>query len=197
MKDKILSITFIVLLNIVLILNIIIPDNEISITERRKLEQFPSISINNILNKKFMKELDSYVLDQFILRDYFRTIKAKINYNVLKKLDNNRIYIHNSHIFKSEYPTNKKSINNFLKKINYIETYLTEDNKTYYSIIPDKNYYLNSNKYLNIEDKIYLNEISSNTIPKAMSTILFIISLYSDVVFNFIKYILRYNILLH
>ena len=151
MKDKILSICFVLFLWLMFIFNVLMPDNEISKTERRKLEQFPETTKNNILNKSFMEDFDLYVLDQFLLRDYFRQIKANFNYNILKKLDNNRIYSYNGHILKSEYPTNLKSIEGFINKINSIGNYLTPNNKTYYSIIPDKNYYVDNNKYLNID----------------------------------------------
>ena len=83
MKDKILSIFFVSFLCLILILNILIPDTKTSKTERRKLEQLPKITKTNILNKSFMEDFDAYVLDQFILRDYFRKIfpifKTKLN----------------------------------------------------------------------------------------------------------------------
>ena len=47
------------------------------------------ILVNNILDKSFMEDFDSYVLDQFVLRDYFREIKAHINYDIFRKIDNN------------------------------------------------------------------------------------------------------------
>ena len=161
MKDKILSISFVLFLFLMFIFNILMSDSEISKTERRKLEQFPEITKNNILNKSFMEDFDSYVLDQFVLRDYFRQIKANFNYKVFRKIDNNRIYLYNNHIFKSEYPTNLKSIESFINKINSIEKYLTPNNKTYYSIIPDKNYYVDNNKYLNIDYELVYKKIKN------------------------------------
>lgn len=151
MKDKIISILFVVFISLIFILNILLPDIEISKSERRKLKKLPKMSINNVIDRTYMENFDSYVLDQFILRENFRRIKAKVNYNIFNKLDNNKIYVSNNHIFKSEYPTNKTSIDNFINKINSIDKYLTPNNKTYYSIIPDKNYYLTKNKYLNID----------------------------------------------
>jgi len=156
MKEKILSILFVGFLSMFFILNVIIPDVKISRSERRKLQQIPKFSFSEFINGDFTEEFDLYTVDQFIFRDYFRSIKANVNYNIFKKLDNNGIYLVDNIIFKKEYPTNIKSINNFIKKINSVEKYLTENNKVYYSIIPDKNYYLNSNNYLNIDyDLLY------------------------------------------
>lgn len=156
MKDKIISILFVAFLFIFLILNLLINDKLISYSERRKLETFPKISIEDIMDTSFQNDFDKYALDQFIFRDNFRSLKANINYNVFNKLDNNGIYVVDDYIFKSEYPTNIKSINNFIDKINEVNNYLTEDNRAYHAIIPDKNYYLDSKYYLNIDyDLLY------------------------------------------
>ena len=159
MKNKILSILFVSYLSLMLIFNILTPDNKISRSERRKLQTLTSPTISNILNKKFMEDLDSYVSDQFILREIFRKTKAAVNYNIFQKIDNNKIFLYKDHIFKSDYPTNKKSIKNFINKVNSISSNLSENNKVYYSIIPDKNYYLDSNKYLNIDYDYLYNQI--------------------------------------
>lgn len=167
MKNKILSIFFILFLCLFFSLNIFIKDETISKTERRNLKEFPKMTISNILNGKFMEDFDEYTTDQFILRDTFRNIKANVNYNIFNKLDNNKIFVVDDHIFKSEYPTNIKSINNFIDRIKHIKNYLSENNKVYFSIIPDKNYYLKSDKYLNIDyDYLYkrISEIDSNYI---------------------------------
>ena len=167
MKEKILSILFVLFLSSFLVVNIFVKDIDISISERRKLTQFPEITLKSIFDKSFMEDFDSYTVDQFVLRDKFRNIKSKINYNLFQKLDNNGLYIVDDFIFKSEYPTNLKSIENFVYKINSIAKYLNRENKVYYAIIPDKNYYINDNRFLNIDyDLLYskLNDINYNYI---------------------------------
>ena len=151
MKEKILSISFVLFLTVFFALNVFTQDIDISSSERRKLEKFPKISMQNIMDGSFMEDFDLYTVDQFAFRDAFRTIKAKINYNIFQKLDNNGIYVIDDYIFKSEYPTNIKSIDSFIDKINLIGENLTKDNKVYYAIIPDKNYYISNSKYLNID----------------------------------------------
>ena len=131
MKNKILSIFFVLFIVLFFFLNIFIKDKQISKTERRNLKEFPKITISNIIKGKFMEDFDEYTTDHFILRDTFRNIKARVNYNIFNKLDNNKIYVVDNHIFKSEYPTNKKSIDNFIDRINHIKNYLSENNKVY------------------------------------------------------------------
>ena len=156
MKNKITVLIFIIYITTFSILGIILKDKEISNTERRKLSSFPEYT----LNSEYVNKLDKYLLDQFPLRDNFRSIKAKFNYEILNKLDNNNIYLKDNYIFKSEYPTNKDSISNFIKKINKFTSSLTENNNTYLMIIPDKNYYLESNNFLHIDYDYIYKEIS-------------------------------------
>ena len=85
---------------------------------------------------------------------------------LFRKIDNNGIYVISDNIFKTEYPTNINSINNFINKINAIKTYLNKNNKVYLAIIPDKNYYVNSDKYLNIDYDYLYNKINEIDIEK-------------------------------
>ena len=54
------------------------------------------------------------------------------------------------------YPTNKKSIENYNKYLDKMNSLFTENNNVYLMIIPDKNYYLNDKNFLNIDyDYLY------------------------------------------
>lgn len=162
MKEKIISLSFSIFLFCFMLLNIFNKDKSISISERRKLEQFPKFSIDNVMDKSFMEKVDKYTLDQFVLRDTFRNIKSIVNYNLLLKLDNNGIYMKDDYIYKTEFPTNLKSIDNFIDKINNIIDKLSINNKVYYSIIPDKNYYLGNSLFLNIDYEYLYNTVKKN-----------------------------------
>ena len=59
------------------------PAKEMSDSERRPLAQFPGVSLESVTDGKFMKNFESYSLDQFPLRDGFRTIKSLFHYRVL------------------------------------------------------------------------------------------------------------------
>ena len=67
------------------------PVKEISESERRPLDQMPEISVETILNGKFMGKFESFTLDQFPLRDTFRQIKSLFHYYVLNQADKNDI----------------------------------------------------------------------------------------------------------
>ena len=152
MKNKILVIIFIGYISFFSLLGVLIPDKEISKNERRKYAIFPEFEFDS----EWISDVDKYFLDHFLFRDEFRSLKANYNYNILGTLDNNSIYLKDNYIFKSNYPTNMESIDNFNKKIGELNGFLSSENNVYMMIIPDKNYYLESDDFLHINyDFIY------------------------------------------
>ena len=142
LKDIIVVIIIPSFLIIMMFINIIKKDCEVSITERRKLEQFPGLALSNIVDGTFMKKFDKYSTDQFYNRDGFRLLKANIDLNIYKNYHN--LYIYNDYIIEQIYPLNDSSVRSLARKINNIkDTYLDSSNKIYISIIPDKNYFVN------------------------------------------------------
>lgn len=156
MKNKIITFMFIIYLLVFLVLHIVFEDNVISFTERRELTSFPKFS----LSSEYVTKIDKYLLDQFPYRNGFRSIKAEFNYNIMNRLENNGIYLKNDGIYKSNYPTNVSSINNFVSKINSVKELLSKDNNVYIMVVPDKNYYLDDDNFLHIDYDYIYNEIN-------------------------------------
>ena len=120
------------------------PKTEISEAERRPLAQLPELSLETLLNGKFMSEFEDYSLDQFPLRDTFRQVKSLFHYYVLGQKDNNDIYIADGFAVKQEYPYNPESVDHALNRFNYLyEKYLADSGSDIFmTIVPDKGYYL-------------------------------------------------------
>lgn len=145
-KNIVVTISFLFIIIIVFIINIIKKDTTISISERRKLQQFPKFSISSLLNGNFFKEFENYTMDQFDKREELRKLKINIEVGVLKKQDYNNIYKYDNKLIEQIYPLNEKSVNRLISKIDELyKMYLTKDNNIYYTIIPDKNYFVNEN----------------------------------------------------
>ena len=107
-----------------------------------------------------MDKFESYTLDQFIGRDSFRKVKALTEFNIFRKKDNNNIFIKDDYIFKLEYPLNEKKVNAFITKINNVYNNYLKDMNVYFSIIPDKNYFLPDN-YLKLDYEKMFNMVSN------------------------------------
>lgn len=120
----------------------LLPAREMSDAERRPLAQMPEISAQSILSGKFMEKFEDFTLDQFPLRDRFRTVKSLFHYYVLGQKDNNGIYLENGFAVKQEYPLKESSIHHAVDRFTKLyDKYLTESPVSM-TIVPDKGYYL-------------------------------------------------------
>ena len=118
------------------------PAKETSEAERRPLAQMPELTADSLLDGSFMTDFESYSLDQFPLRDGFRTLKSLFHFHGLNQSDNNGIYLAGGHAVKQEYPLNWDSITHAADRFNYLyEKYLT-DSAVFMAVIPDKGTYL-------------------------------------------------------
>jgi len=118
------------------------PAKDISEAERRPLAQFPELTGESLLDGSFMADFESYSLDQFPLRDTFRTIKSLFHFNALNQSDNNGIYITDGFAVKQEYPLHPDSLYHAAERFNHLyDKYLTDSN-VYAAFIPDKGQYL-------------------------------------------------------
>ena len=140
----------------------IMPSKEYSASERRPLKQMPELSIESILTGRFMSNFEDYTLDQFPLRDKFRTLKAITSL----KSDNNDIYVIGNVINKTDYPLNENKLAYASGRfLNVYNSYLKDSgNNIYLSIIPDKNFfYAEDNGYLAIDYDKLVNTIKNNS----------------------------------
>ena len=157
MKNKILAILFIIIIFGFGILSIILKNNEISSFERRELASFPK------LDENFTNNLEDYLLDQFPFRNKLINLKSIINRKVLNNLENNDVYVVGDNIFEKNYPLNEDKTLKFAEKLNSIIENKEDKTNIYYSIIPDKGYFLNEEKYLKLDyEKMY--EIVKNNV---------------------------------
>ena len=120
------------------------PSKDISKAERRPLEQMPEITVNSLVNGTFMGKFEDYTLDQFPLRDTFRTLKSLFSYHIMQRQDNNGIYMEDGYAAKLEYPLKDVSVSYALKKFNGIyDAYLKDTGcNVFMTVIPDKGYFL-------------------------------------------------------
>lgn len=126
------------------------PRQEVSRWERRKLEQFPAVTAQALLDGRLMTKFESFTQDQFPLRESFRRLKAQFSYGLLRQLDNNGIYLTQGSAAKLEYPLNEQSLARAVEKFQEIyDRYLQGGaGKVVFSVAPDKGYYLaRSNGY--------------------------------------------------
>jgi len=123
---------------------IVKPEGTESVSERRPLATFPTLNTETVMNGKFMTGFEKYTLDQFPMRDQFRTLKALTTFYAFHQKDNNDIYIVDGYASKLEYPMKEDSIKHAAERFGYVyDRYMAgKDMKVYLSVIPDKNYFM-------------------------------------------------------
>lgn len=114
-------------------------------SERRPLAQFPeNITWNGVVDGDTIEKFEDYAVDQFPLREFFRTLKAKFALNVLGLKENNGLAVQDGFIAKIEEELNPDLLNYSIGRLEYIyNKYLAENGgNKYVMLVPDKNYYL-------------------------------------------------------
>lgn len=118
---------------------------ETSESERRPLTQFPEkITWEGIVDKTVIDEFEAYTVDQFPFREFFRSLKAKFQLDVLGLSENNNLAVKDGYIAKIEQEFNAALVEYSVGRLQYVyETFLKENGgNTFVAIVPDKNYYL-------------------------------------------------------
>ena len=118
------------------------PDR-LSKSERRQLAEKPELSWATVADGSFFREYETYLLDQFPLRDSFRTVKSFNLFCLLRQTDNHGIFIENGSAAQISSLTDK-SVDVYLKRLNKMnDTYFSRDDvNVYHTVIPDKAYFL-------------------------------------------------------
>ena len=122
------------------------PDDAFSQSERRKLTQKPSCTVESIYSGRYMSDFETYAPDQFPLREQFRTLKSLTSLYLLRQRDTNGVYLAEGYVSRLEYPMQEDSIAHAAQRFKYLyDTYLSGTNcRLYLSVIPDKNAFLAS-----------------------------------------------------
>lgn len=118
--------------------------SDFSESERRVLAKFPELNAETVLSGSFMSDFENYALDQFPMRDVFRGVKSASVLGIFRQLETNELYIQNGYIAKSEKEISDKMLTHAADKFQYIYDNFLEDTDVniYFSIVPDKHYFL-------------------------------------------------------
>jgi hypothetical protein len=141
-KNIITTITFACLILVMSVLCIFNPAEAYSQSERRDLASFPELNASSVATGEFMKGFETYTTDRFPYRDNFRGIKTFFATKVFQKADNNGLYVKDGHISKIEDQANEEMMDYAADRFNFLAENYLKDSNIYFSIVPDKNYFL-------------------------------------------------------
>lgn len=141
-RDIVVTVVFLMFIFAFFGMGVFKSPDKISVSERRELALMPEITKDTIRTTEFMSDFEEYVLDQFPFRENFRRLKAKVLFDIFKQKDNHDIYIAEGQASAYKDSISEELILDAAKKFNRLEKQFLSDMNVYYSIIPDKNYYI-------------------------------------------------------
>ncbi len=119
-------------------------DADFSDSERRVLAKLPAFSQKTVLSGSFMTDFETYAMDQFPLRDKFRTLQSAAKLGVFAQSDMGGLYMQDGYLAEMQYPLAQPMLDHAAERFRWIyDTYLAESGSpVYFSIVPDKHYFL-------------------------------------------------------
>lgn len=142
--------------------HVLLPDGEISVSERRELAQTPELSAKALFSREFSDELETYLVDQFPLRESFRRLNAGFRFSILRQLDSNGYWTRDGVIYKSERKTDETQIEYASKLYNSVISTLPSDCNVYFTVIPDKSYFAQDTSYPHLDYARLINIMRDN-----------------------------------
>lgn len=120
----------------------LVSDAQYSDSERRALEQLPEFSADGVKDGTYQSALETYLQDQFPLRDTFRGIKTLLNVHLWQMRDTNGYYFADGHWSQLSDKTDLSQVNYAVGRFEYVLGQHPEIGSAYYAVVPDKNYFL-------------------------------------------------------
>ncbi len=124
------------------LMSVICPKETVSEAERRRLAEKPALTLESVLDKSFMENIEKYLLDHFPFRNAFRRVKAHFSYDVLLQKENNDIYTAGAHASKLDYELKETSVRRLAEKMTGLRETYFPGQAFCYAVVPDKNYFL-------------------------------------------------------
>ena len=139
-KSKVMIILTAVLVLTFFFLKAVLPYEDYSENERRKLASEPELTVKTFFSGNYGKRAEEYSKDHFLFRDSLRKLKVKTSKYIFMKSDDRGLFTEGDHIVRLEYPFNEDKVYEAAMKFNeIIQKNLEEGHKAYISVIPDKN----------------------------------------------------------
>lgn len=130
--NRLLIIGFLLFIGSISLLHVTTEDRAFSASENRVLAQFPEFSWDKFLSGKFTKEFETYLSDQFVMKDFWTDLKAATEKVALKK-ENNGIYFGRGSFLFERFPEPGQQFNANIQHLNDFADKL--QNTTVYAMV--------------------------------------------------------------
>lgn len=143
----IVTISFFLLITGFSVLAVCLPDTALSKEERRHYASNPKLTWNAVISGEYMEELEEYLLDQFVGRDWFRSLKTEVETLVFGKSDANGYVLYDGGLYQLDTDWSETNVTRAAKEFATMQETWFSDAEVYYSLIPDKSFFLPAEEY--------------------------------------------------
>jgi len=138
-REIIICVIFIGFIGTFFVLNFVIPQPAVLVSERRIPARFPDLSMDTIMSGMFMSGFDDYAADRFVFRDAFRMLHAFQILDVYQQTDKSGLYRCNAVGIGEFRRVDTTSFRQTSERIQRAAALVAaSDVNVYYSIVPDK-----------------------------------------------------------
>lgn len=134
-------------------LQVLMPDVALSKEERRHYAVSPKLTWATVASGDYMTDLEDYLLDQFVARDWFRTLKTEVETMLFGKADANGYVQYEDGLYQLDTDWNEANVTRAAKEFAAMQEAWFTDAEVYYALIPDKSYFLPAEKYPVADDE--------------------------------------------
>lgn len=124
------------------IAHFLLPDASFSAAERKPLAQMPALSADAVMNGDYFEDAETYLLEQFPLRDAFLDCKRIMDKYIFQMRSSGGYVSADDHLTKLDTTLDETQVQHALSVFNGILEKHPEIANAYYAIVPDKNYYM-------------------------------------------------------
>ncbi|GAB6109738.1 DHHW family protein [Fusibacter bizertensis] len=139
--NRLTVISFFIVIIIFSLLQPLTKDSKLSVIERRRLEQFPQLTASSLISDQWVGALETYLLDQFPMRESFKNIDAFVKQVVFRNGDVDGFYNSENYLSKIMYPLNEQDVIHNANKITEINNRFLSHLNVYITVVPDKGYF--------------------------------------------------------
>ena len=161
MKSKIFFSIFMLIWISLIVFNFIVPNQYFSEQENRYLAKIPKFEYKNLINGSYVENLDNYINDHFVFRNFWLKLNSFVQRATGKK-ENNGVYIGKEGYLFEKFNYTETEKKNLEKAVNVINNFANKTNiPTYFLIVPNS-IYINKDKLPNNVEIYDQGEIINN-----------------------------------
>ena len=157
-KGKIFFLIFMIIWLVLIILNFVIPEPAFSEQENRYLAKVPEFSFEDLVSGKYSEELDTYINDHFVFRNFWLKLNSFVQV-AIGKTENNGVYIGKDGYLFEKFEYTDKERENISIATNAINNFAVKTGIPTYFLLAPNSIYINQDKLPDNVNEVDQNEI--------------------------------------